>query len=171
MKLGRKLSALALIVVMGAGLAGCTSEPTPPPKPTATQTVDPENALFSASRDWRADDRGVKVTDEQRAAFEEAVLMSADINYRMSTEGLSDTFLWNVAYIGATAPKAVLTDEVLSADLSGMAKDSEGNTDLFGGAADAEFMDYVSEETGIPKSALYFHVVAHIAQLGAIHLR
>lgn len=172
MKFGRKLSALALIVVMGAGLAGCTSEPPMPPKPSATaEQVTPETELFMASRDWRPDDRGVTINDAQRAAFDEAVLMSPDINSRIEKEGLEDTFLWNIAYVGASAPKEVLTDEVLAADLTGFYKDEAGNADLLGGIGDSKFMDYVAEETGIPESAIYFHVVAHIAQLGAIHLR
>lgn len=168
----RKLPALALILVMGAGLAGCTSGTTLPPKPSATsQVVTPETELFMASRDWRPDDRGVTVTEAQRTAFDEAVLMSPDINSRIETEGLEDTFLWNIAYVGASAPKEVLTDEALSADLTGFYKDEAGNADLMGGIGDSKFVDYVAKETGIPKTAIYFHVVAHIAQLGAIHLR
>lgn len=169
----RKFPALVLILVMGAGLAGCTSGPPLPPKPSTSTgvTVTPETELFMASRDWRPDDRGVTVTDAQRAAFDEAVLMSPDINSRMEAEGLEDTFLWNIAYVGASAPKEVLTDDVLSADLTGFYKDEDDNADLLGGIGDSKFMDYVAKETGIPKTAIYFHVVAHIAQLGAIHLR
>lgn len=170
--LGRKLGALALIAVMGVSLAACTPDTPLPPKPSVSETpVDTENQMFMISRGWTPDARGVTITDEQRAAFDEAVLMSADINSRVSTESLSDTFLMNVAYVGASAPDKLLTDEVMAADFSGQAKDAEGGTDLFGGQADAEFVDYVSEETGIPQTNPYYHVVVHIAQLGAKHFR
>lgn len=166
--LGRKLSALALITVMGVSLAACSPGEQLPPKPTKTQVAsDPETELFVMSRDWKPDTRGVKVTDEQKAAFDEAVLMSPDINSRVGAEALSDTFLMNVAYVGASAPDKVLTDEVLAADFSGQYKDETGNTDLLGGQGDSEFVKYVSEETGIPQTTPYYHVVVHIAQLGA----
>lgn len=165
---GRRVAALALIAVMGVSLAACSPSDNLPPQPTKTQVAsDPETELFVASRDWKPDTRGVKVTDEQKAAFEEAVFMSPDINSRVGTESLTDTFLTNVAYIGASAPEKVLTDEVLAADFSGQYKDETGNTDLLGGQGDSAFAKYVSEETGIPETTPYWHVVLHIAQLGA----
>lgn len=169
---GRALATGVTVIALGLGMVACTPEQKLPPVPSAAaENTDPEMELFTISRDWTPNDRGVTVSAEQKAAFDTALSESPDIRYRMDTEGVNDTFVWNIAYVGATAPKKVLTDEVLKADLGGFYKDATGNTDLLGGIGDSEFMTYVSEETGIPETAMYFHVVAHIAQLGALHLR
>lgn len=168
----RRAVAVPVILMLALGMASCSPEPELPPQPPkVTQAPDPETELFTISQYWSPDDRGVDATAEQKAAFKEALMQAPDVHYRVDSEGVSDTFLWNVAYVGASAPEKVLTDAVLKADLSGQYKDKTGNTDLLGGVGDSEFMSYVAEETGIPEDARYFHVVAHLAQLGALHLR
>lgn len=162
------LAVTGVSLALAFSLAACTPGPNLPPQPTSTAAIaDPEFELITAFGSPSLDTFGVEATDEQKAAFEEDVMNQPDISTRVATEGLTDAFIWNLGYIGASAPADIVTDEVRNADLSGFASSSP---QLLDGLDGSEFAAFVAEKSGIPESSTYFHVPLHLAQLGAKHL-
>lgn len=166
----KKFAAVGLSLTLALGLAACTPEgPTLPPTPTQTSApevfVDPETQLIEVFGTPPLDTRGVEATEAQKTAFSEDVANQPDISTRVLTEGLNDSFIWNLAYIGATAPADIITPEVREADLTGFSQTPQ----LLDGLDGSEFAAWVAEESGIPEDSIYFHVPMHLAQLGVKH--
>lgn len=165
------LAIVGVAAVLVLGLSACSPATPPlPPTPTASngQPVprpDPEYDLSRNSIGVDINTQGLQPTEEQKAAFWEDVLNSPDINTRMIREGLTETFIRNLGYIGAAAPDSAVTDEVIGADLTGF------SADRLDGLYDSEFSKWVSEKSGISQDSLYYVVVLHTAQLGIKHFR
>ncbi len=167
-----RLAIASVAVALALGLTACApSAPPLPPKPTsvqgAEQTPNPEYELQNRSISTDLNTQGIEASEEQKKAFWDDILNSADINTRMITESLPETFFWNLGYIGAAAPDSAVTSAVTSADLSGNSREKNRLDGLY----DSEFSKWVSEKSGISQDAMYYVVVLHTAQLGIKHFR
>lgn len=170
-----KRSRLLLVsssIVLALGLSACSpSAPVLPPKPTsadeAGKTLDPEYEISQNNISTDLNTRGLQPTEDQKKAFWEDVMNSADINTRMIRENLTETFVRNIGYIGAAAPASAVTNEVTSADLSGRSTEKNRLAGLY----DSEFSKWVSEQSGISQDATYYVVILHTAQLGIKNFR
>ena len=166
--------AVGAALALALSLSACSPSATPPlpPKPTAAEgqqpaTPNPEYDLSRNSIGVDINTQGLQPTEEQKKAFWDDVLNSADINTRMIRENLSETFIRNLGYIGATAPDSAVTNEVTSADLSGNSTEKNRLDGLY----DSEFSKWVSEKSGISQDSMYYVVVLHTAQLGIKNFR
>ena len=159
--------------VLALVLSACSpSTPVLPPKPTTevggpATTADPEYEVSRNNISVDINTQGIQPTEAEKAAFWDDVRNSADINTRMIREGLTETFIRNVGYIGAAAPASAVTNAVTAADLSGNSREQNRLDGLY----DSEFSKWVSEKTGISQDAMYYVVVLHTAQLGIKHFR
>ena len=170
MRTSRKLFA-ASALALALSLSACTpaTPPLPPPAPSGgnNQQSNPEYELSKNSIGVDINTQGLNTTEEQKKAFWDDVLNSADINTRMLNEGLTETFIRNLGYIGAAAPNEAVTNQVTSADLSGNSTEKNRLDGLY----DSAFSKWVSEKSGISQDAMYYVVVLHTAQLGIKNFR